>query len=525
MKRMKKVSLVLVISCLTMSATLAQTIDQGIKMFKYKRYETAKSIFSALSSDPVANYYLGLIELENENKVAAKSIFEKYPEDAANLSGLARIKFEEKSTPEAMSLLEKAASKAKKKDIRPLQYAADAITYTEGGDPNKAIEWYKKAMETEKNGDLYIGLGDAYRKLQGGGGNAMTNYENAEMYPAVQSLANYKKGNLWYAAKNYDSALANYARASDLDKENPLPYKALADAYYKVNRFKISKENIEKYLELSDKSIDDQIQYANTLYLAKEYSNAIQKMNELISKGAERAYMYRVIGFSQYETKDYGNAMKNMDIFFKKQDPAKVIPQDYIYYGKILLKDTNKTSQAESYFEKGIAIDTSSDKSGVYRNIAESYYEAEMYGNSAKWYKKIVESNSPTTEALDYWWSGVMYFYAKDYANAEPMIQLYNQKYPDEPTSIFWLARITEVTKDKDYKTGAAKDYYNQWITKINEDPSKKKDLIRAYTYLAMVGYTANNKADAKLYSDKLLALDPSNSVADQILKALPNMK
>ncbi|MBK8685877.1 MAG: hypothetical protein IPN26_13355 [Bacteroidetes bacterium] len=55
------------------------------------------------------------------------------------------------------------------------------------------------------------------------------------------------------------------------------------------------------------------------------------------------------------------------------------------------------------------------------------------------------------------------------------MIRLYNSKYPDEPTSIFWMARITEATKDKDYKTGAAKDYYNQWIGKINEDPAKKK--------------------------------------------------
>jgi tetratricopeptide (TPR) repeat protein len=524
MNSIKKTSLILAMVMTSMSNLFAQTMEDGVKKFKYKRFESAKAIFSTMT-DPLSNYYLGLIEIENENLKAAEAIFQKFMDDPANQAGLARVKLLQKDVAGATSFIEKAAAKAKKKDIRPLQYAADAITYTEGMDPNKAIELYKKALETEKNGDLYIGLGDAYRKLQGGGGNAMTNYENAEMYPNVQSLANYKKGNLWYAAKNYDSALANYARASELDKENPLPFKALADAYYKVNRFKLSKENIEKYLELSDKSIDDQIQYANTLYLAKEYQNAIQKMNDLIGKGAERPYMYRVIGFSQYETKDYTNAKMNMDKFFAKQDALKIIPLDHIYYGKILLKDTNTASMAEGSFNKGIAIDTSSDKTPVFRNIAESYYDAEMYGNSGNWYKKIVESNSPGIEAVDYWWAGVMYFYARDYANAEPMIRLYNSKYPDEPTSIFWMARITEATKDKDYKTGAAKDYYNQWIGKINEDPTKKKDLLKAYTYLAMVAYTANNKEEAKLYSDKLIALDPANSVGTQIQKAIPAMK
>jgi tetratricopeptide (TPR) repeat protein len=154
MKKMKvKGVLAIGLSMLSVSL-LAQTVDDGITMYKFARYESAKKILEPLSaSNPMANYYLGLAELGLENNAAAKTIFQKYPEDVANNAGTARVLFAENKGPEAMSMLTKTAAKAKKKDWSPLRYAADAITYSEGGDPNMAVQWYKKAIETERNGD------------------------------------------------------------------------------------------------------------------------------------------------------------------------------------------------------------------------------------------------------------------------------------------------------------------------------------------------------------------------------------
>lgn len=504
----------------------AQSLKEGIQFYNYQRYESAKNILTPLSAtDAAANYYLGLCELANENVAGAKSIFEKYPEDYANNAGLARVYFLEKKPIEAQALLTKVASKARKKDQLPLQYAADAIIQTEGGDPNIAIEWYKKAMEVQKTGDLHLGIGDAYRKIQGGGGNAMTNYEYAEVMEGYSSMANYKMGNLWYAAKNYEKALEKYQAASSADSKNPLPYKALADAYYRVKKFKLSKENIEKYLELSDKTTDDQIQYANTLYLAKEYDNAISKMKELISKGIEKPYMYRVIGFSQLELKDYTNAKMNMDKFFSKQDAAKLIPQDHINYGKLLLKDSLTAMNANASFEKGIRLDTSADKSAIYREIAEACKEAQDYASAGLWYKKITELNGAGLESLDFWWSGVMYYYAKDYANAEIMLTAFTERNATEPSGFYWLARNTAKWKDKDYQNGAAYDVYLKWLSLVNDDPSKKTELISAYTYTSFIAYARNNKADTEIFVNKLLALDPADKNGLQLKAAIPAMK
>lgn len=503
----------------------AQTVEEGIKLFNYERYTSAKQALQALApSNPLANYYLGLAEIGLENYAEAKTIFQKYPEDPANNAGLARILFHENKSAEAMSVLTKVASKAKKKDWAPFKYAADAITYSEGGDPNVAIDWYKKANAVEINGGTYVAMGDAYRKMQGGGGNAMTNYEYAEEYTPVKSMANYKMGNLWYAAKNYDSALVKYNRSSELDAENPLPYKALADAYYRINKFKLAKEKIEKYIDRSDKTIVDLIDYANTLFLAQDYPNAISTINQLVNKGEadKRPYMYRVLGYSQYETKDYGNALQNMDKFFAKIEPKKIIPSDYTYYGKILMTDSNKVTQAATYFDKGIALDTTKDKAPLYKQLADSYYKLNNYPMAASYYQKVIESNTPTLNALDYWYCGANYYYGKNYKSADSIFNIMTDKYPTEPSGFYMRGNVAAAGSDKEYTNGAATEYYTKWLGLINlEDPKKKDNLIKVYTYLALVSYNTAKKEDSRMYCQKLLALDPTNTNGLNTLKYL----
>ena len=128
-----------------------------------------------------------------------------------------------------MQIARDLAAKSKRKEWQAEKYAADAITYTQGGDYQQAVSWYKDVLT--KNADdagTHIGLGDALRKIPGGGGDAMTNYEAVTEKDAKNSLAFTRIGDLWYEAKNYESALENYGKAKDEDNTNPLPYKSLA---------------------------------------------------------------------------------------------------------------------------------------------------------------------------------------------------------------------------------------------------------------------------------------------------------
>ena len=157
------------------------------------------------------------------------------------------------------------------------------------------------------------------------------------------------------------------------------------------------------------------------------------------------------------------------------------------------------------------------------RGIAETYYDLLSYANAAMWYQKIIDTGKPLFE--DFWWCGVMNYYAKSYQQADATFATLATKYPDEPSCIFWRARITAADKDVENKTGAASELFKQWITMIKEDQAKKKDLTKAYTYLAIVSFNTGKKEDAKLYCDKLVAFDKDDATAKQILGLLPSLK
>src|SRR5690606_16936649 len=117
--------------------------------------------------------------------------------------------------------------------------------------------------------ELLVAVGDAYLQIPSGGGQAMTHYEKAVEKDPNNSLAYSRMGKLMYRARNYDRALEHWKKAQEVDPTNPLPYRDMADAYTYVGKYELAKENMEKYLQYSDKSMADQYRYAEILYQAK----------------------------------------------------------------------------------------------------------------------------------------------------------------------------------------------------------------------------------------------------------------
>ncbi len=494
----------------------AQSLEEGIKMYQYERYESAKKELTPLSTNnPQANYYLGLSALAQDNADEAKNIFSKFPEDIANMSGLARIAFVSGNIPEGTRLVNVVAAKAKKKDWEPLKLAADAITYTKGGDIQQAINWYQEAVKRNDNDATRIALGDAHRQTLTGGGEAMNNYEKVTARDLKNSLAFSKIGALWYAAKNYNLALENYNKAKEADPSNPLPYKDLANAYFWTGKYDLAKQNIEQYLQLSDKTTDDLINYANILYLSKDYDNAAKTVQDILNNGVTKPGLYGILGFSQYETKDYPNALKNIRTYFSTQNAAKITSYDVIQYAKILMANEMADS-ANHYFNLALNKDTATDKSDTYRQIAEAFKTAKEYNKSAEWYDKLIKAN-PDAVPIDYFWRGAMYYYAKNYTGGATAFEAMETKYPDQPSAVYWRGRIAAAV-DEEAKTCEASDYYKRWLD--TEGDKKNGDLMYAYQYLALCAYNKNDKAGMQQYMDKIEVIEPNNAFLKQLKDA-----
>lgn len=524
---MKKVvfSLILAASGALPYLSQGQGLAEAINMYSYNRFETAKKLLTPLAaSSAEANYYLGLSEIGVGNLSAAKAIFEKYPSDIANQSGIARVLILEKKNAEAMAILEGIVKKAKKKDILPFKYAADAITYTDGADFTKAVNWYKMAIEKNPNADLYTGLGDAYFYLPNSGGEAYKAWDNAlSNKPASPAYIYFRIGELWYSSRNYDSSNANFNKVNELDPKNPLPYEKLANAYYKQGKYDLAKGKMEKFLELSDKSIEDQYKYINILYLSKDYANAVTKIDEIFAKGETRPYLYRLQGYSQYELAKYPEALAAMDKFFAVQEKSKILPMDYEYYSRILAKTPGREAEAVNFQQKAIDVDTAADKSEAYRKVAAKYKSAEDYGNAALWYGKLVDNNKGNSELLDLYWAGFCNFYVKNYDQSKKYFELMAQQHPTENSSNYFLARIA-AAGDPDAKTGAGIEPFKKYIDLVGEaNPEKKSELLRVYDYMIYYYYNKKDAVNATLYCNKQLAVNPGNEYATKILNYFKN--
>ena len=167
-------------AALTIVVAHAQSsLDDGIKMVKYQRYTSAEKNSAAVSCKSQCELLSRPGAARRRQRGRRKShVSLNIPTTRQNMAGMARIAFLDGKPDEGLRIAQSVSDKAKKKDWQPIVYAADAINYG-GGSPQAAIDLYKKALTHGDNVDVRIGLGDASQKLQGGGGEAMNNYENA----------------------------------------------------------------------------------------------------------------------------------------------------------------------------------------------------------------------------------------------------------------------------------------------------------------------------------------------------------
>lgn len=504
-----------------LSANAQSSLPDGIKMYNYKMYQSAERVLTPLAADAQANYYLGLAYLQQGKLDLANSTFIKFPEDPANIAGTARVAFAQNNPAKGMQIAKDLAAKSKKKEWVQEKYAADAITYTTGGDYQQAIAWYKDALTKTDNAELHIGLGDAYKKVPGGGGEAMNNYESVTDKDQKNSLGYTRIGDLWYEARNFQSALDNYDKAKNADPTNPLPYKSLANAYERSGKYKLALENWKKYYDLSDKTLEDKDDYLEGMYRAQSFCEAAdfarEMMNTTQPAGENKIKLTGILGFSMAECGDSVQAANYLRSYFSMVNPAKITPGAYLAYGKLFLK-LGQLDSAGVYYTKGIADDTSRNKTDVYRNIAEAFKTKKDYCKSAEWYNNLVTAN-PATQAQDYFWRGAMYYYCNDLGKSLKAFEEFEAKYPDEPSAMYWHGRANAAI-DSEASTGAAIPNFTKWLDKIGPNADKKKDMKIAYEYMVLYYYNKKDKENTAAYLEKLRGVAPDDAMIKQIEEA-----
>ncbi len=510
----------LIVLSLTLISALgidAQNIDNALKMIRYERYESAVSELTPLSaSSDEAKYYLGLAQLGAGDTAAARSTMSSIGDDDYGRAGRASIHFVDGNSSQGMDELNSLTKRVKRKNWLEYKLAGDATFLSQDQSViSQGIEWYNNALLVNPDPNVYVALGDLYRKSPDAAGKAMTAYQTATRLDPQNSLSYSQQGKLWYDAHVYDSVLVLYNRAKEYDAQNPLPYKYLAEAYQYRGSYDLAKQNIEGFLERSDKTEEDRKKYLNILFLSKDYDRVITVGESLLGTDVERPYMYRIIGESYLKKGNYDKAQNYFDQFFQKTDKDDILYIDYVDMAQISL-GKGDTAKAEEYYHKSLdmlAVDSA--KATVMTEAADLFKEAKDYQRAAYWYNKALPVSKG--EKSDYFWAGYTnYFIGKNTEAIQTLTEM-QEKFPDEPLGFYWGGRA-QMTQDPEAEKGAAKESFEKFLEITKGDESQSSERVKALTYLSALAYNTGDKAQAKIYATEMLTLDPANSFAAKML-------
>lgn len=530
-------SLMISISALAQNSPGADYLSLG-------ELKLAKEYFQkVLSQSPAeANYYLGEIAFQEGKTAEAKSFYEKAqaasPEAAFGLGAIGLAKLQLKSDPKGAEDQLKEIQKKNKKDITVLLAISQA--YLDNGMKEEALEKLQDARKADKKSPyIYIFEGDMLAK-ENKPGDAAMQYDQAINFDANCVLA-YMKGARVYEFINRKTATDMLKKVIEINPNYSIAYKALADVSYRDGFYPDAIAAYKEYFKGGDYTIEDITRYAAAEYFTQQYNEAKTLISEGLSKEPNNFVLNRLSMYTSADLKDYAAAVSAGDKFFslpKANDTIKYLKQDYLSYANSLSETGNKAKAIEQY-KKLIELDPSNVD--IYKEIATICANEKMYPDAAEFYKKYTELGGEKIDAQDYYQLGLYYTNAGRAAKADTVnvsaeqakvksdefykladgaFTTVSERMPDSYLGFYQRAR-TNFELDPDSELGLAKPHYEKTVEVIlaKGDTDNNRILIEAYSYLSYYYYLqfdktkkAEDKANVKLYAEKVLELEPDNA-------------
>ncbi len=509
------------------TTVFAQSVQEAKKLIYYGRYQGAKEMLQKVvagnPADAEAVYWLSQVHLVQSDVAGAKAVLNKGMEGANGsnpmlLAGRGHLELLEGKTADARQRFETALSLTKGKDVNVLNAIGRANT-EKSGDADYAIEKLKQATQIKgfKEPDVYMNMGDAYRKKQDGGG-AVSSYQNALTVDPKYAAAKYKVAKIYLTQGNdqKDIFLKNFEEAIALDPNYSPAYYDLY-AYYFSRDVNKSTQYFNKYKENADKGPALDYEEASLLFAGGDFKGAIAKADQLLVSQGENAdaRLYRLKGYSHEKLGDSLNAVKDMETFFAKARPDQIVGDNYVMLAMNSAKFPERQERVDHYLNRAIDNDTSLvNRMDYAKKGADFFKKAGNQQKAAEWMTRVVQLN-PNPGKVDLYNAGFENFKAANYQRADSIFGLYKTKYPDEVYGHYWSFRSRSVI-DSTMEAGLAVPDCQRFIEVAESDKVKNKNtLITAYGYMA--GYNANVKKDfpaAIGYLDKILEVDPANADA-----------
>ncbi|MFG4005013.1 tetratricopeptide repeat protein [Flavobacterium aquidurense] len=554
MNKFKIFSLALVASA---TVVKAQDIKEAKKAIDAEQFQKAKSllksIINAKPSDGEANFVLGNVYLNQSIVDSAKIYYTNglQASDKKNLNyiGLGQIDLDSKNAAAAQANFGLATKDMKRKDVEEFIYIGRAYINSTSPDYTAAIAVLKRALVLEpQNATALLTIGDAYYGSSNQN-DAYKAYRDAFTADPTLLRAKMQLGVLLKGAKSYEEAIKSFNEVIAINPNYGPVYRELAETYYKWGRNKSSTAkvnlqnaitNYEKYLSLTDYSLDSKMRHADFLILVKDYKTLETVANKMIAEDKVNPRIYRYLGYAAYENGNVDVAIKSIEDFMKVPS-NKVIGRDYLYLG---LSKIKKGTNAEGIvdqaaFDAGIAdvkkaIELEPLVVEELADLGKALFGKKQFAQAAAVFELAVDNKESKNYLDDNVYYGISLYYAnankKDGApdaaalgKAEIAFDRVLEASPTYDEAYLYKGRINNLLEKDDLIIKNYEEYVTRTTAKGAEElakPATVKKIVEAYNSIG-ASYANTDKAKAVEYFNKTLVLDPANAYAAQSVKAL----
>ena len=542
------------IALLASAVSQAQDLDQATKAIDAEQYEKAKSMLKNIvqtKNTGKASFLLGNIYLTQSVEDSAKIFFDKgLTADGGKINniGLGQLDLNKGDVTSAKAKFDQVLKDLKKKDVEEYVYVAKAYMNADKPDYKSAIAVLTKAKAANPtNAYVNLALGDAYYgdKNQN---EAYSAYRSA--YQADSSLirAKMQLGVLLKGAKAYTEAVKAFDEVVGLNVNYGPVYRELAETYYlwANNVPKTYTENIqkalgfyEKYMSLTDYSLSSRMRHADFLILARDYKALEKEANEMQKLDKVNPRILRYLGYSAYENGNPDAAITALNEFINKGS-NKVISGDYFYLGLATVKKSvgaDMKTVDPTLLTSGIAnvkkaVDAEPSLANALNEIGKKYFTDKLYDVSAAIFEVAISNPNSKNFLEDNIYYGLAVYTVnrskevkdRDMASLQKADLAMDAVIVASPTyleSYLYKARINSSLEKDDVMAATYQQYLDLVLAKGEEEVTKNKAKVTE-SYNSIAAFYANtDKAKAKEFFNKTLALDPTNSYALDSLKLL----
>ena len=540
----KTIIITLISGYMAISAVNAQSIQEGVNHLYADRFQSASATFKkllALNPNNIeATYWLGQTYLDMDDNELARQLYENALLTSANapllLVGKGHVLLLENKLTEARQNFETAiaASKGKKGDDPVILNAIGRANIdAKNGDHKYAIEKLEIAAQRDpKNADIFLNLGNAYRKegKGDGGGLAYSNYNKALAINPNFAYAYLRLAKLFETQQNWDLVLQNLMDAIAKDPGFSLAYYELFYYYWWFKQdFTQAEAMLKKYTDNrpNEDHIEDNYLYSQLCWARKDFDCAIEKAESVArSMGSKiKPRVYRQLAYSYFgkgssaiakgdsakAKGDYEKAKNNIDVFFLKSKDGP-IPEDFKLKAEILSGLGAADDEIYKVFIDGAALDTILQSKIDFLNKGVDFFKAKGNKCLEANLRLVVYNTRKNPKPGELFFIGLPMYQCGQLNRADSIFKAYSAALPDSIFGHFWGARVNSAI-DTTMQAGLAVPQYEKTLALASKDMSRLSSFgIEAAGYLA--GYYNNIKSDvttAISYINKGLEFDSTN--------------